>query len=365
MFPYNSEMGRIRKDIKIKAIERYLEGRTLVQTAADFNIHRNTLWRWVRSYKQEGIQGLNKGCLGSRHWRRLPKTIEDSVVLLKETKPSLTVRKAQQLLKKQGVKISIKGIWRIWQRFGLIGFAKEQLSETYDDYLKTAVDPDTIATIKSLIAKNELSKAADIINALPVFPYREIILKIPERRLSLRKQVFRLRAEFGEIPLSQYIRKARHLRKLLEKHKLFYSSFWAGIAECYALMWSAQPRAVLGVVNVLKKRMNGMHDPRLRFFILLLEGQAKASILDIGQAKICADAGKTIIRYSKNPFFIMGGLSGIYSMMGYFREALYWTKRALKGAAKSYRDQLYGNLAGFLTVSGDYRSALTGVFVHA
>lgn len=358
MFPYNSEMKTISKDRRMKAIERYLKGQTLTQTAEDFSIHRNTLWRWVKSYKKEGTKGLNRISLGSRHWRRLPRTVEDSIVALKEAKPALTVRGARKLLKQKGIDVSIKGVWCVWQRFGLIGFAKEQLSETYDDYLNTVVDRDIISSIEELVNNRELRQAAEIINTLPVFPYNEIILKIPTQMLSLRKQVIRLRAEFGKIPLPQYLKKATRLRTALEKNNLFYSSLWTGLAQCYALMWSARPQAVVNILKVLKKRTTGIQDPRLRFLLLLLEGQAKASTLKIKQAKACADACKTIIRHSNNPYFFMGGLGGIYSMMGYFREALYWTDRALEGAAKSYQEQLYVNLAGFLTVSGDYRNAL-------
>ena len=358
MFPYNSEMKKNTRDTQIRAVERYLTGRTLEQTAVEFKIHRNTLWHWVNSCKKEGLEGLRKTKISLRHWRRLPKAIEDTVVALKEAKPSLTVRKAQQLLRKQGIEISIKGIWRIWQRFGLIGFAKEQLSDSYEEYLNTVVSQDIMTTIKELVSKKELKQAAEIINALPVFPYDEIILKVPAHMLVLRQQVIRLRAEFGKTPLLRYVKKAARLRTTLEKKNLLYSSLWAGVAECYALMWSAQPQAVLKTVEVLKKRIKGIQDPRLRFLLLLLEGQAKASTLKIEQAKACAHACKTIIRHSRNPYFFMGGLGGIYSLMGYFREALYWTNEALKGAALSYREQLYVNLAGFLNVSGDYRNAL-------
>jgi transposase len=352
MFPYNSEMKKIEKDIRVKAVEHYLKGKSLEQTARAFKVHRNTLWRWVKAYKKNALE------LGARHWRRMPASVENSVALLKEAKPALTVRKACHILKKHGIDISIKGVWKIWQRYGLIGFAKEQLSETYQEYLDTVVDRDTMITIKGLVKKNELKKAAAIINDLPVFPHNEIILKIPAPMLSLRKQATRLRAEFGTIPLNQYINKATRLRNELERNKLFYSSLWVGVAQCYALMWSARPQAVLPIVNILKKRIRGIKDPRLRFLLLLLEGQVMASTLKIDQAKARADACKTIIRNAKDPYFFMGGLAGIYSMMGHFREALYWTKEALKGAAPSYQEQLYVNLAGFLTVSGDYRNAL-------
>jgi tetratricopeptide (TPR) repeat protein len=54
----------------------------------------------------------------------------------------------------------------------------------------------------------------------------------------------------------------------------------------------------------------------------------------------------------------MGELTGLYSVLGHYREAICWATKALKGANRSYRKHLLASLAGFLTTAGDYRAAL-------
>jgi tetratricopeptide (TPR) repeat protein len=54
----------------------------------------------------------------------------------------------------------------------------------------------------------------------------------------------------------------------------------------------------------------------------------------------------------------MGELTGLYSVLGHYREAISWATKALKGANPDYRKHLLASLAGFLTTAGDYRAAL-------
>lgn len=344
--------------LKMSAIQHYLKGDTLEATARLFSVHRNTLWRWLRKYNKEGMIGLIASNIENRHWKRYPEHIEDQVIRLKESRPACTVREAQQLFGKKGIYISIKGIWSLWQRFGLTGFAREELSHSYQKYLNTVIPSDVLTGIKELIRNDQIKKAAAIINRLPVFPYNEIILTIPQHLLSLHKQVNRLRAEFGRIPLVSYCKKAMNLRRKLERNCLFYSSLWVTIAEGYALMWSGQPRKVLTLIKGVKRRMKKVHDSRLRFIFLLLEGQASGSLLRIDRALVCIDRCTVITRSARDPHFFMGGLGGMYSLIGRYREALKWTLRALRGASSSYREQLHVNLAQFYGTSGDYRRAL-------
>jgi len=342
---------------KRRVIEHYRSGSTLEQTAGKFQIHRNTLWRWVKKYKQSGTESLKHDILSCRHWKRLPQETEDRIIALKESMPGCTVRHAQTLLYDQGTEVSLKGIWSVWQRYGLTGFAREEISHTYQEYCQRVVPPGMLDRIRSLIRANEFRRAADMANSLPIFPYRDVILQIPSGLLSLRRQIDRIRAEFGKIPLARYRQKANILRRKLEYNGLLYSSLWVSIAECYALMWSGRPREVLRLVSIGKKRTKGIRDARLRFILLLLEGQANAGLLRIKRANACVIRCKIIARTSRNPHFLMGGIGGIYSTMGYYREALQWTEKALQGAALSYRQQLYANIAQFHGTAGDYRAA--------
>jgi tetratricopeptide (TPR) repeat protein/transposase-like protein len=344
-------------DIKLKVVKHYLSGSTLEKCAGQYRIHRNTIWRWVKKYKSCGIGSLTNDIPLYRHWRRPPEKVEELVIALKENTPGMTIRKAQKLLLEKGIQISLKGIWSLWQRFGLSSFAKTELSHSYDDFLGSAVSPALLDEIKILIDRNEFQQAADIVNALPLFPYISTIRNIPTHMLSLRRQVNRIRAEFGTIPLAHYRRKARSLRKKLKEHGMNYSSLWVMLGECYALMWSGQPGEVLPIVAQAKKLMKGMRDARLRFFMLLLEGQAHGVKMRIRKAQACVNQCKVIARTSRNPHFFIGGIGAIYSTMGYYREALRWTDEALQGAAPSFQRQLYANIAQFYGTAGDYRSA--------
>ncbi|MBN2620754.1 helix-turn-helix domain-containing protein [candidate division WOR-3 bacterium] len=344
-------------DIKLKAVKHYLGGSTLEKCAGQYRIHRNTIWRWVKKYRSGGAGALTDDIPLYRHWKRLPEEVEERVIALKEKTPGMTVRKARRLLMEKGVQISLKSIWSAWQRYGLTGFARKELSHSYDDFLGSVVSPALLNEIRALIDQNELQQAADIVNALPLFPYNSVILKIPSRVLSLRRQVNRIRAEFAAIPLAQYRRKSQTLRRKLKEHGMNYSSLWVMLGECYALMWSGQPGEVLPIVAEAKNLMKGMRDARLRFFMLLLEGQANGVEMRICKAQACVNQCKVIARTSRNPHFFIGGVGAIYSTMGYYREALRWTDKALQGAAPSFQRQFNANIAQFYGTAGDYRAA--------
>ncbi|HEX7320603.1 MAG TPA: helix-turn-helix domain-containing protein [bacterium] len=341
--------------IKKQALECYLTGKTLEQTATLFKVHRNTIHRWHRAYEQHGWNGLaGQG----QYPKKLTASTDARIVALKELRPAITIRKARDLLRGQSIFVSQKSIWKTWQRYGLGGFAKEQLSRSYAQYLNSVMPPVLTGEIDRLVDAGKYRKAADIINGLPVFPQNEIILKIPEHLLSLRRRVDRLQIEFARIPLKTYIRKAERLRGQLEKKKLYYSSLWVCVAECYAHMWAGATLHVLGLLKLMRKRTKGLWDARLRFIMIMLEGQAQASLLHTEKAMLCAGKMKQIIRGAKDPHFFMGGLGGLYSLIGYFRESIKWTRKALLGAAPSYQQQLHVNLAGFYTTSGEYQMAL-------
>jgi tetratricopeptide (TPR) repeat protein/transposase-like protein len=344
---------------RTQAVKDYLSQGSLRKKAAMYKIHRNTLWRWVRWYKEGGTEKLIRGEHTEKHWRRTPEIIEDEIVGLKELIPSLTVRKAQDMLKQKGIQVSTKCIWGIWQRHGLIGFVKERLCTSYREYQNTtSVSPRTKQRIKKMISEKNLTGAAKIINSCSVFPYPEIIKEIPEQLLSTKRQVDRLSSEFGAIPLSVYRRKAEKLRMKLEKQKMYYSSLRAGIEQGYALMWLGEPKGMLELVSILRRKTKGLRDSGLCFTILLFEGHALGTLLRIPEALKCVKKCKIIIRNLPDPCFFMGELTGLYSVLGYYREAISWATKALKGANPDYRKHLLASLAGFLTTAGDYRAAL-------
>jgi transposase len=344
---------------KVQAVKTYLSGGTLEKIALNFKIHRNTLWRWVKRYRDGGIEKLLRDRLSKKHWRRSPAMLEDKVVALKELTPSLTVRKAQNILKHEGIEISIKGIWNIWKRYGLSGFVKTRFSTSYQEYLSS---PEffsrMVQRIKQLIDEKKIEQAAKVVNDLPIFPQAEILKEIPEHLLSLRRQVDRLGTMFGAIPLSAYQKKAEVLRRELKREKMYYSALRAGIEEGYALMWLGKPGQLLKLTNELKTRAKGLRDPGLNFAFSLFEGHALGSFLKIKEALKCAKKCKVILKNLSNSYVLMGELSGLYSVLGHYREAIYWATEALKDTIGDHRKHICASLVGYLTTSGDHLLAI-------
>ena len=350
---------KLTNETRVEAVKTYLKGNSLENTAIKFKVHRNTLWRWVNKYRDAGIDHLILDNVRYRHWRRKLPTFEKKVVMLKEQTPCLTVQRAQDILKKQKYKISQKCIWSIWRRFGLSGFKKNNFSVSYREYVYVPVNKLPILHhIRTLIEKGHISKAVDLANSLPAFPDAAVLKLVPEKMLSLGRKLDRLSGEFGSIPLSEYRKKAKNLRLAFEKRQMLYSSIRAGIDEGYALMWLGQPEKLNKLVTKLKPRTRGLRDPGLRFALLLFEGHVHASFLNIREALRCTKECKAIIRKIRNPEVFMGELASLYSLLGYYRDAILWTKRALTKAEGTFRMHLMASLVGFLTTSGDFKHAL-------
>lgn len=345
--------------IRIKAVELYLKQGSLAATAAQFNIHRNTLWRWVKHYREDNTGFLVLPGTYKRHWRRKSTNVERTVKLLKERNPGITVVRAKAMLKKQGFSISPKCIWRIWQRYGLTGFKKEHLSVSYREHVDShAVHTHVVEHIQHLVSRGQKTQAAQLVNTLPVFPYPRLLSTLPENKLTLARRLDRLSSEFGTISLSRYRYKAHALRIAFEKEKKHYSAIRAGIDEGYALMWLGQPEELNRLVKILTKKITGIRDPGLHFGVLLLQGHVFASFLQIPQALKCAKKCKTIIRRLRNPAFFMSELAGLYSLLGYYKDAIQWTRKALQRTLPAQQPHMMASLVGFLTTSGDFHEAI-------
>ena len=70
-----------------------------------------------------------------QHPKRVDPLVESKIVLLKERKPSVTLSTVKKILKREGINISIKGIWSTWKRYGLAGFSKEKFSPSFLEYI--------------------------------------------------------------------------------------------------------------------------------------------------------------------------------------------------------------------------------------
>jgi transposase-like protein len=201
-------------EYRIEAVDAYLTSTSLHETALNFNVHPRTLRRWIKRYEEGGKDNLRRVISQKKHWRRWSIDVERKTVFVKEKEPGLTLREAQNDLKREGIVISLKGIWNIWKRYGLIGFIKDKTSLYYFEHV--AVTPATVCRIneaKKVFAKGGIKQAAQIINLLSSCCRIDILKKIPHKFLSLPRQAEQLYGLFGEVTF-------RELRKRAFTHSL-------------------------------------------------------------------------------------------------------------------------------------------------
>ena len=98
---YNvSAMYNLERELPVNVVHYYLNnGLSLRKTAQIYNIHYQTLFKWVKLYKTGKRERLSSHY--QRPWNRTEKDLEEKIAFLKEKKPDLTVRKAKEMLEKQ------------------------------------------------------------------------------------------------------------------------------------------------------------------------------------------------------------------------------------------------------------------------
>ncbi len=348
---------KIDDKIRVKVINKYLAGMGRARIVSTFNIDPVTLWRWLKLYQQVGFEGLTDRRNYQKPWNKFSPDFEQNVVALKESNPALTITGATQALTANGISISRKGVWSIWRRYGFAGYVKNKIGNVSDCRKYFCTNPavqHSIRQVQELLKNGRQKEAVSIINDLPVFPADELLNQAPKSMLSLKRQADLLLAQSGKIPLRIYRKKTKRLRERLEKRGWYYTALRLGIEEGAALTWLEEHAKLRKLITRMRRKARGVRDAWMHFTLFLLEGYAWAGFLRIEEALKCADKCKTIIRRLNQPYFLMGELTSLYYMMGRYREAIRWAKKALEGVGGEYRKDLYASLVGFLTVSGDY-----------
>lgn len=369
-----------RNDIHapIEIVEYYLNNGSLRNTAKKFNIHYNTLWKWVKIYKEIENEGgvhtkVNKSdskreklLTGYRRpWNRTEKEIEERVVFLKEKDPTLTVRKAKEILEKQGIKMSIKGIWGIWKRYGYAGFKKEKFRDDFTEYypwVKSAKIKFKIA--EGFFEKGKLAECAEVLNSIPCLPKNDLIEKIPTNLLNLRRRIEKINSLFGKININSYIEQVEDLYQECLKRGLDYSALRLGLIEVMALDWLGKPEDGLKKIeelkNFIKKRGNYysylLFEPR--FSLLIEQAIFNAYLSKINTAQKITNLCKNTLRKRKviSPYFIID-LGILYSHLYDFQSAEYWYLKALDQVDEETKKQLIYYLSIVLLNKGEYKKA--------
>jgi transposase len=346
---------------RIRAVRQYQKSGSIENVASSFKIHPVTLRRWIKRYQTGGEESLKTRKGYKKHPKRFVPVIEKKVVMLKEKNPSLTLSEAQDILEKDMIKISINGIWRIWERYNFAGFHKKNF-QSDGKIAHTSEIQDGLEKAEQALSKGNMKKAAQILNALPECAENLILRKIPDRLLSLQRRVEKLDVAYVVTPFRETLRKARIMQKRAENKKLFYTSVRAGLCELFAMNgMDYTPEKQLVLAQRLLKKLGGEGspdnvEPELHFLLLL--GKARA-LADLGRTRTvlsCMKKCENICHHLNNAksYRIV---AATYSLVGFYKKSRRWIEKSLKCPKDRRRDNSHAYMAGNLALAGEYRTA--------
>jgi transposase len=333
------------------------------QAALKFHIAYRTIFKWVKLYEKQGEEGFLSTY--KRPWNRAKPDFEERIVLMKEHEPGLTVRRAKENLEKEGIRISIKGIWGIWKRYGYAGINQQNMRGNFTDCPWTTEAKTKLAGATALFGRGTVEESAEILNSIPALPENELLPQIPDSLLNIRRQIEKISLLFGKAPVHSYLERLRTLYEECHSHNLYYSILIVGLLEIKALSWSGRPLEMLNRVVELRKILErsgsqysySLFAPRLS--LLISEGFAHTGLLKIREASNIARTCRTLLRRRKrvSPFF-MRDLGQLYAQLEDFRETKYWYLKSIGRLGGEEEKITKSFLADIFVVKGDYTRAL-------
>jgi len=342
--------------LRRKVVRYYLSNNvSLKKTAAKFDLHYQTVYKWVKRYRSSGERGLL--AVYKKPWNRIAEDVEKKIVALKERRPYLTIKRCQEILEEQGTKLSLHGIWAVWKRYGYAGFQKEKMGNDFTEHGTWSIEARRrFQQARALFNIGKIKDAAEVLNTIPFLPKNEFIFEIPEGLLNLRRRIERAYALFGKSRLSDYLKLLNGLYQKCKDRGLYYSAVRIGIPEIIALSWQSKTRAQSKMINELKRILNkggGGSPPRrtcLVFDIVftLLIGEANVCIDDLkikkarAIATVCRRALTT--RRKISPGFLLD-ISALCLRLYETKQAEYWYLKAMNRVDKEKRKRLKGYLA--------------------
>lgn len=350
--------------LRLKVARYYLQNDiSFRQAALKFNIAYRTIFRWVKQYKTQGEDALLSTY--KRPWNRARTDFEEKIVLMKEREPVLTVRQAKAKLENEGIKISIKGIWGIWKRYGYAGTTQTDMIGNFTDCPWSVEATRKIAAANALFDRGKVEKTAEIINSIPALPENELLPKIPDSLLSIRRQIEKTSLQFGKTPVNSYLERLRILDEECQNGNLYFSILIVGLLEIKALSWSGRPLDMLNRVLEIRKILKRSGDqysyslfaPRLS--LLISEGFAHTGLLNIKEASGIARTCRALLRSRKRvPPFFMRDLGQLYAQLEDFRETKYWYLKSIGRLGGAEEKITKSFLVDILVVKGEYKKAL-------
>ncbi|OPX18539.1 hypothetical protein BXT86_00675 [candidate division WOR-3 bacterium 4484_100] len=340
--------------MKKRAVKMLLSGKSRADVIKSFGIHAFTLNRWLNRYNESGDIGLLDQRMNG-NYKLISGEVEQRIVLIKERYPAITVRQARFKLKKEGVNCAESSIWRIWVKYGMAGLNPQSLSLTFSyGQSESSHILYNKKLVIELLKQERYDEAADIVNNLPLFPYRELLAQIPETYLNPFRQ--RDLLSYYLTDPGQYYIKAHRLRKIFEHSERYYSALICGINELLALQWLGRVEQGVALINHLRQIL-GANKPRYFSFIFdLFEGVFLCTLLKVEQAIKMMKRCEGIQNLLMSPF-LKGNLANLCAFLGYNRKAIYYLEGCIKELPVEKFPIFYLNLALCYCRSGDYRSA--------
>jgi len=342
---------------KIEIVETYLNRKgSLREIAYLHGISYMTLWRWVKRYKKGG-KNLRKGISYKRSNRRLPHKIEQRIMLLKEHMPGLTTKKAEQILKHQGLYISYKTIWMVWKRYGLVNRPKhDPLS------LICSGSPeieDGMQQARLLIKKGEIKRAARTLNDLPTLIDDTILKEVPEEFLSSRRRLERLNLLFSAIPPYELFKKARKIRIDMERNGYLFSSIFAGLLEVLALQWMRDPEKQLEILNSISKRILKIRDTGLRFTFHLQKAIAYSELLQADKALLDLNVCRRLLISLCYPYYWIT-FGDLLTFVSRYKESISCYKKVIDEMEVEHalKQLLYVKIVAAYEMIGQYQQTM-------
>ncbi|MGB9722034.1 MAG: helix-turn-helix domain-containing protein [bacterium] len=349
----------ITNEFRIKAIKYYLStNKSLRVVAREFGINFISLYHWIKRYKKGGEDNLTDRPGPRRPWNRCNRTIESMVVKTREQKPGLSIRELHNSLKSRGIHISPKAIWNILNRYGLTEGAKNKTTISFDIRLYPATPEIKVklGSAKELLDINKIREAARIINSLSICPDIDILNKMPDEYLSLKRQAEKFPHLFGVIPFTDYYHRMHQLRKKLERHKMYYSATRIGIEEILALQWMGRPQTMLSLISHLEQKIKGKGANSLKITLALLKGMAYASLFKIRNAK--SNVAKfSVKKFTRFPFLCID-LTTFYASIGEIKKAILSAHMSLRYIPEKSKEIIYEYLSYLYSLAGEYSNSL-------